>query len=117
MATYLTAYKLPNGEEIAIATLKSRVIDKVDGEDLHLAGEPTAVIVRANESFERSLQKIQSMANSTLNNLKAIQPDELKIEFGITFSADAGVFITLGTEFNIKVELTWKKENNSSDTK
>lgn len=68
---------------------------------------------RAAESFERAIGKIQPAADALLASLRdlAQRPDEINVEFGVNFSAEAGAFIgNLGAAANFRVALTWHRD-------
>ena len=109
MAQQVIKYKLDNGEDISIM-VPEIISVKENNEGFELAGAQEKVVQYAADTFEKSLDKIKVFSHLIMESLKSVKPDELKVEFGITFTAGAGVIISLGTEFNIKVELTWKKD-------
>lgn len=67
---------------------------------------------QAERKFTDALRCIAPIGNSLLSSIKDINtPDEIKIEFGFTFNAKAGVVITsIESEANFKVSLTWKND-------
>ena len=77
----------------------------VEVEDVGLAGETrrglsaSAVVERAQTSFEDALEKARPMATSLVGKLRAIgdaagdPPDEVQVEFGIVLSAEAGAVL------------------------
>jgi hypothetical protein len=76
----------------------------VEVEDLGLSGETrrglsaSAVVERAQTSFEDALEMARPMATSLVGKLRAIgdaagnSPDEVQVEFGIVLSAEQGQF-------------------------
>jgi hypothetical protein len=94
----------------------------VEVEDVGLSGEtrrglsPSAVVERAQTSFEDALEKAKPMATSLVGKLRAIgnatgdPPDEVQVEFGIVLSAEAGaVLASASAGANYKVTMTWKQ--------
>src|ERR687890_1633746 len=94
----------------------------VEVEDVGLGGETrrglstTAVVERAQNSFEDALEKARPMATSLVGKLRAIgdaasdPPDEVQVEFGIVLSAEAGaVLASASAGANYKVTMTWKR--------
>jgi len=94
----------------------------VEVEDMGLAGEtrrglsPSAVVERAQTSFEDALEKARPMATGLVAKLRAIgdaagnPPDEVQVEFGIVLNAEAGaVLASASAGANYKVTMTWKK--------
>ncbi len=73
-------------------------------------GEKT--ITRANQNFEKALDRVKPTANAVISKLRDLieQPDEISAEFGLKFSAESGVIIaSAGIEANFKVTLKWQK--------
>jgi hypothetical protein len=94
----------------------------VEVEDIGLAGETrrglstSAVVERAQTSFEDALEKARPMATGLLGKLRAIgdtagnPPDEVQIEFGLILSAEAGAVLAAASAgANYKVTMTWKR--------
>jgi hypothetical protein len=94
----------------------------VEVDDVGLAGETrrglstSAVVERAQTSFEDALEKARPMASSLVGKLRAIgdaagnPPDEVQVEFGIILSAEAGaVLASASATANYKVTMTWKR--------
>ena len=94
----------------------------VEVEDAGLAGETrrglstSAVVNRAQTTFEDVLEKAKPMATGLVAKLRAIgdaagnPPDEVQVEFGIILSAEAGaVLAAASATANYKVTMTWKR--------
>jgi hypothetical protein len=94
----------------------------VEVEDVGLSGETrrglsaSAVVERAQTSFEDALEKARPMATSLVGKLRAIgdaagnPPDEVQVEFGIVLSAEAGAVLAAASAgANYKVTMTWKR--------
>ncbi len=76
----------------------------------------SAVVERAQTSFEDALEKARPMASSLVGRLHAIgdaagnPPEEVQVEFGIILSAEAGaVLAAASATANYKVTMTWKR--------
>jgi hypothetical protein len=95
----------------------------VEVEDVGLAGETrrglstSAVVERAQTSFEDALDRARPMASGLVRKLRDIgdaagnPPDEVQVEFGIVLSAAAGaVLASASAEANYKVTMTWKQQ-------
>src|SRR5918992_5486330 len=95
----------------------------VEVEDLGLSGEPrrglstSAVVERAQTSFEDALEKAKPMATGLVGKLRAIgdaagkPPDEVQVEFGIVLNAEAGAILaSASVGANYKVTMTWKQQ-------
>lgn len=74
------------------------------------AGGKRNRIVEATSSFSEHLDAIRDAMEEALEKFREMNPEEAKISFGISFSAEAGAVIArtaLGA--NIGVELTWHR--------
>ena len=73
----------------------------------------SAVVERAQTSFEEALEKAQPIATGLIGRLRNIadSPDEVEVEFGLTLSANVGVVLVAGGSAgaNYKVRLKWHK--------
>ena len=76
----------------------------------------SAVLERAQTSFEDALEKAKPMATGLVGKLRAIgdaagsPPDEVQVEFGIILNAKAGaVLASASAGANYKVTMTWKR--------
>jgi Trypsin-co-occurring domain 1 len=73
----------------------------------------SAVVERAQTSFEDALEKAQPMASGLVSKLRSIadSPDEVHVEFGLSLSAQAGAILVAGASAgaNYKVTLKWTK--------
>jgi Trypsin-co-occurring domain 1 len=94
----------------------------VEVEDVGFGGETrrglstSAVVERAQTSFEDALEKARPMASSLVGKLRAIgdasgsAPDEVQVEFGITLNAEAGAILASASAgANYKVTMSWKR--------
>src|ERR687893_3121621 len=95
----------------------------VEVEDVGLGGETrrglstSAVVERAQTSFEDALEKAKPMATGLVGKLRAIgdaagnPPDEVQVEFGIVLNAEAGAILASASAgANYKVTMTWKRQ-------
>lgn len=83
--------------------------------DLELAApRPGRIVAQARESLEESLDQIQPALAALAGRLRAMAPEELTVEFGLTFGAEVGLFIASGTgEVHLNVTLSWKNGGNA----
>ncbi|MGQ0775312.1 MAG: CU044_2847 family protein [Pseudonocardiales bacterium] len=81
--------------------------------DLQLAStRPGEVITKARQTLEQALDQIKPAVGAVLDRLKAMSPDEVSVEFGLTLSAETGIVVAKGTtEMHFAVTLTWKRPN------
>lgn len=104
----LLEFKLDNGESVfmQIEDTETRPITPRSGNDTQPESTP------AQRSFTEAIRCISPVANTLLSSLKNInQPDEIKLEFGLTFNAKAGViFTSMESEASFKVGITWKNK-------
>ena len=69
-------------------------------------------IVKAQQTLEKSLEKVQPAAQFVIQQLRKLHdaPDEIEVAFGLKLSAEAGaVLASGGIEANYTVTLKWKK--------
>jgi Trypsin-co-occurring domain 1 len=104
----LLEFKLDNGESafVQIEEPESQVRQRVS------RGGADNTNVQAERTFSQALSCIAPVGNALLTSLKDINtPDEIQLEFGLTFNANAGViFTSAGTEASFKVSITWKNK-------
>ena len=77
------------------------------------AGRAGKAIENATLTFEEALGKIQPAAECMVERFRALatKPDQVAVEFGLKLSAEAGALIaSTGIETNLKVTLTWKRQ-------
>jgi hypothetical protein len=64
---------------------------------------------KATQSFEEAVAGIRPIAETLLGQLAALAPESVSVEFGVKFSAQAGVILASSAlEGNCKVTLGWK---------
>jgi hypothetical protein len=86
--------------------------------DLQLAARPGEVVMRARQSLEQSLEEIEPAMRVVLDRMKAMSPNELTVEFGLTLGAEAGIVVAKGTsEMHFAVTLTWKRPHPRASTR
>jgi len=93
----------------------------VEVEDVQATGGTTrrglstsAVMERAQTSFEDALEKAPPIASGLIDRLRSIadSPDEVQVEFGLVLNAELGaVLAAVSAGANYKVTLKWKKES------
>jgi hypothetical protein len=78
------------------------------GDQLGSVGD---TIVKAKQSFEEAAAGIRPIAETILGQVSALAPESVSVEFGIKFSAHAGVVLAASAvEGNCKITLTWKSK-------
>jgi len=75
-----------------------------------LPASPGTVTGKATESFEEAVAGIRPIADAVLAQLRELGPAEATVEFGIKFTAKAGVVLAAAsTEGHCKISLKWTK--------
>lgn len=69
-------------------------------------------IEKAQQTFEKSLDKVKPAAQYILEKLRSLHdsPDEIEVTFGLKLNAGSGVILAAGLEANYTVKLKWNKE-------
>ena len=71
---------------------------------------PGEVVAKAKQSLEQALDQLQPAMSAVLDRLKAVSPDEVGVEFGLTLGAQTGIVVAKGTsEVHFTVSLTWRR--------
>lgn len=76
------------------------------------SARPGEVVATAAESLQASLDRIRPVAGALVGKLRdlADRPEEITVEFGIKWSAQAGVIVAqAASEANFKVTLRWAR--------
>ena len=94
----------------------------VEVEDVGFGGETrrglstSAVVERAQTSFEDALDKAKPIASGLIGKLRGLgdsaveSPEEVQVEFGLILSAEAGaVLAAASATANYKVTMTWRR--------
>lgn len=86
--------------------------------DLVLASlRPGEIVARAQESLEKALAQVRPAVRAVLDQMTALGPDEIAVEFGVLLGAEANIVIAKGTsEVHFTVNLTWKRPESTTDT-
>jgi NTP-dependent ternary system trypsin peptidase co-occuring protein len=70
---------------------------------------------KAKQTFEDAVAGIGPIAATILRQVAALAPESVSVEFGIKFSAQAGVIIASSAlESNCKITLGWKPRTDSA---
>ncbi len=77
------------------------------------------VIERAQQTLEKSLDRVKPAAQYILEKLRALHdsPDEIEVQFGLKLNAGSGVILAAGVEANYTVKLKWVKEKPQDKSK
>jgi hypothetical protein len=80
----------------------------VSGEDTR-RGIAVDLVQSARQKFEDAIAQLQPAAAVIVEKLKAVNPGEIEVEFGVKLEAEAGAVITkAGSEAHFKITLKWK---------
>jgi NTP-dependent ternary system trypsin peptidase co-occuring protein len=94
----------------------STILVETDEPEQGGLGKPTRggdVVARAQQSLEKSLERVQPAAQYVIQQLRKLSdaPDEIHVAFGLKLSAEAGaVLASASAEANYTVTLKWVKE-------
>lgn len=70
------------------------------------------VFKRAQDTFEQAIARVQPAMESIIEQIRSVPeaPDEVRIEFGLSFHAEAGAFIAAAnTTATFGVRLSWRR--------
>jgi hypothetical protein len=77
-------------------------------------------VERAQQSFARALDTIRTVSDSALEQIDTMsrRPDEMQVEFGLEFSAQAGTALLASANgtAHIQVTITWKAKSAAQGT-
>src|SRR5208282_129363 len=74
------------------------------------AASPGEIAAIAKMTFEQAVAELRPIAKTLLEQVKDLGPDNVEIELGIAFSAEAGVvLVKTSAEGTCKVTLSWKR--------
>ncbi|MEV4416677.1 CU044_2847 family protein [Catellatospora sp. NPDC049609] len=80
-----------------------------------LASVGPGAVVRAAESLEESLAKLQPALAALREHLIAPGPSEITVEFGILLGVETGLVVASGkSEVHFTVHLTWPGTNTAA---
>jgi hypothetical protein len=99
--------------EVQVGNKGTILIDVTPKEGLFPAGGED-IVERAEDAFEKAMGTIRTCAEGFFENVRNfpeyICPQEVTMEFGITFGAEVGAVVAKTSgEANFKISLTWKE--------
>ncbi len=98
--------KFPLGGDEFVAVQVNRAVS--DG-PLPAANKP-GMMQQAQMGFAEAAGKLRPIAHVLLEQLKDLEADELKLEFAVGFSAEAGMILAKsGAEGHCRLSLIWKQ--------
>jgi len=104
---YLIEVPLEEGGSIAIEA------DEGSLGPVRASARPGEVVATVGETLESAIDRIRPAAASIAKRLQATEhpPTAVRVEFGVTVSASAGLVIAKGTAAaNMLVTLTWERQ-------
>lgn len=108
----LIEISMDNNTKFYIETVQMPALDENDPL-LAPAASGDKVIKKTRDFLKDSFTQIKIFSNSIAEAIEDshIRPDELELEFGIKFAADAGIIISsISSEANLTVKMKWNKE-------
>lgn len=101
----LVSFALPGARSIIVET--NELVD--DG--LTPVGRDSEGVVQAAVGFTDRLSTVREAVAHALAELRdSLGPDEIKVSFGVTFTAETGAVIAkTAMSGNLAVEMTWKQ--------
>jgi len=94
------------------APIRVELREPADG--LVRAARPGRVVARASQSLTDMLAAVKPVAEAFVDRFRGLAdaPDEIRVDFGVTLSAEADLVIaSTATEANFAVSLTWKRQS------
>ncbi|MFF7976102.1 CU044_2847 family protein [Streptomyces sp. NPDC007905] len=99
----LVRFEGPEGSELVV-----EVVDDTPG--LELISRREDGIVEARRRLGESLQSTLPTLRSVVDTARALAPQEMEIEFGMKFTAEAGVVVAkTATEGHFALRLRWAR--------
>lgn len=100
----LVEFTLPDGSPIFV-----EVDEPSDG---RVGLNPSEMAVKAQQTFEQALDKLQPIASTIISKLRGLDEpaSEVQVKFGLKLTAEAGAVIAMaGGEVNYEITLKWKQ--------
>jgi len=99
--------------EVQVGDKGTILVDVTPAEGMFAAGGED-IIERAEDAFEKAMDTIRVCAEGFWGHIanfpEYVCPQEVAMEFGVTFGAEVGAVVTKTSgEANFKVSLTWKE--------
>lgn len=83
--------------------------------DLGLAS-PGERLGRASETLESALSAVTPALKTVTGQLRALSPDDLSVEFGLTLTAESGIMVAKGgAEVHFTVKVGWRQGGEPQD--
>ncbi|KAA9149136.1 hypothetical protein FPZ12_043835 [Amycolatopsis acidicola] len=85
-----------------------------DDPGIERVGRARDVVTEASETLKQAVDRVRPAVSTVLDGLRELPrpPESIKLEFGIKFTAEAGVVVArAATEANFKVTVGWSAES------
>lgn len=108
----LLEFKLDNGESAFMQIEETDEQAQARQRVSRGRGDEESHSVPAERTFTQAVSCIAPIGNALLTSLKDINtPDEIHLEFGLSFNGKAGVvFTSVESAASFKVSITWKNK-------
>jgi Trypsin-co-occurring domain 1 len=107
--TRLVEFPLQDGGSVLV-----QVDEAAPGPVTRGLGDRPMLTEQARHTFEDAIGRVQPAAQSLISRLRALAdaPDEVRLEFGLELSAEAGAFIaSASSTANFRVTLSWRRDH------
>jgi len=100
--------------EVPSSDSKAVIVESESGD---VSGEmgafsPGEIVAKANITLEAAIQQAGDIAALLAKSLKPVLANTVEAEFGLKFSAKAGIYIaSADSECTFKIKLVWNKES------
>jgi hypothetical protein len=104
----LVEFTLPDGSPIFVE------VDEPSDNDGRVGLNPSEMAVKAQQTFEQALEKVQPIASTIISKLRGLDEpaSEVEVKFGLKLTAEAGAVIAMaGGEVNYEITLKWKQSD------
>ena len=105
MVRKIQTFQLEDGSSIAVE------VEAAPGEEERIANTQGEVVEQTNKTFGAALKTVQQAMAEVLEGFsKTLDPNELELNFGLKFSAKAGVVLaSTDAEATLTLRAKWKK--------
>ena len=107
MTKQLVEFELDDGTTVVFETNEPELNE---GGVRKISKKNSSVVEKADQRFNDIARNIRPAAQVVLDSLQELNsPKEIKLEFGLKFSAKTGVIVaSADSEVNFKVSVTWE---------
>jgi hypothetical protein len=99
-----------------VLKVQAAEVDLERGELALASPDGQAQVKQAQETLDSALAQVTPALESFAGKLRALSPDEVTVEFGLTLTAEAGIVVAKGTaEVHFTVTLSWSKDSDPKE--